>query len=178
ATGTKPEMISAHIDAQAPLTVAQGVVRDTNGNALVWFSENWKWQAEENALVCHLENQATTLAIATKPMAAPLDLPNLAAVYEGQHQQCVAVWQELLDRGAQWDVPEPLVNNAWRALVVGCFTLLKTNSINYSYGNQYERLYQAECGDSARALALFGHTEAAAKMIPPLLAYNRDRSEE
>src|SRR5262249_39835334 len=54
------------------------------------------------------------------------------------------------------------------------FMLLKSNSINYSAGNQYERLYQAECGDAARALALFGHTREAGKMIPPLLHYTRE----
>ncbi|PYJ05819.1 MAG: hypothetical protein DME25_07775 [Verrucomicrobia bacterium] len=74
----------------------------------------------------------------------------------------------------QIEGPEPRVNDAWRALVVGCFMMLKGDSMNYSAGNAYERLYQAECGDSTRALALFGHTKAAARMIPPLLDYTRD----
>jgi hypothetical protein len=154
---------------------APGAIHNTNGHAIVWFSENWKWQAEEKVLVARLaENQRATLAIATKPMDSPAKMRSLTTAYKEQRRQCSKTWQALLDGGSQIVVPEALVNNAWRGLVAGCFTMLKTNSMNYSHGNQYERLYQAECGDSARGLALFGHTQEAAKMIPPLLDYTRD----
>src|SRR5437588_1177322 len=72
------------------------------------------------------------------------------------------------------EVPESLVKDAWRSLVAADFMLLKGNSMNYSAGNAYERLYQAECGDSARAMALFGHLPEAAEMIQPLFDYTRD----
>jgi hypothetical protein len=58
--------------------------------------------------------------------------------------------------------------------VAGDFMLLKGDSMNYSAGNQYDRPYQAESGDSVRALALFGQSQAAGKMIPPLFDYTRD----
>ena len=73
------------------------------------------------------------------------------------------------------EVPEPRVNDVWRALVIGNFLIADGDRMNYSAGNAYERLYQAECGDTVRALALFGHAQAAAKMIPPLLDYTRDK---
>src|SRR5205085_7412067 len=148
-TSKKSEIITSHIEAESPLKPSQGIVRDTNGQALVWFSENSKWNPGEKTLVATLaENESATLAIATKPMASPPEIPLLTSAYEKQQQKCVHTWQDLLDHGTQIEVPEPLVNDAWRALVAGCFTMLKSNSMNYSAGNAYDRLYQAECGDS------------------------------
>src|SRR5207248_4052978 len=174
-TSKKSAIISAQIDSKASLSVSQGAIRDTNGCALVWFSDNWRWNAAEQTLRADLTlNQSATMAIAIKPMASPAEIPLLTAAYEKQHELCVNEWQALLDRGMKVEVPESLVNDAWRSLVAADFMLLKSNSMNYSAGNAYERLYQAECGDSARALALFGHTQEVAKMIPPLLDYTRD----
>ena len=174
-TSKKPGTVSAKIDSKAPLAAAHGAVRDTNGHALVWFSDNWKWDTVEQTLCANLgRNQSATLAIAIQPMALPAEIPLLAATYEKQHKRCAHEWQALLDRGMKLEVPESVVNNAWHSLVAGNFMLLKGDSMNYSAGNAYERLYQAECGDSARALALFGHTAEVAKMILPLFNYTRD----
>ncbi|MEY2427952.1 MAG: hypothetical protein QOJ40_837 [Verrucomicrobiota bacterium] len=174
-TSKKPGIVSAQIDSKAPLSVSHNAVRDTNGHALVWFSGDWKWNAAEKTLFAHLSrNQSATLAIAIKPMAPPAVNPLLPTTYKPQHERCAKQWQALLDRGMQIEVPEPIVNDAWRSLVIGNFMLLEGNAMNYSAGNAYERLYQAECGDSARVLALFGHTSEVGKMIPSLFNYTRD----
>jgi len=173
-TSKEPEEISAHVDVESPLTVVHGALHDTNGQIIVSFSENWKWRDENKALVANLsQNQAATLAIPTKPIPSSSKMV-LAAAYKKQRQECAHVWQSLLDRGAQFETPEPLVNNAWRGLTVGCFTMLKSNLMNYSHGNSYERLYEAECGDAARALALFGHTDDVGTMVPPLMIYRQE----
>jgi len=80
----------------------------------------------------------------------------------------------LLNEGTRVETPEILVNDAWRSLVVGSFSLLKSNAMNYSAGNQYERLYQAECGDAARSLLLWGHPRESLAMLGRLFDYTRD----
>jgi hypothetical protein len=171
----KPGVISARIDHPTPLTENRGAVWDTNGQALVWFSEQWKWDPAKQRLVAHLTvNQSATLAIAARPVPQPAEIRMLSAVFEKQREKCVNAWHARLDSGIRIETPEPLVNDAWRSVVVGSYMMLKGDSMNYSFGNAYERLYQAECGDITRALALFGYTDDASRMIPPLLNYTRD----
>jgi hypothetical protein len=45
--------------------------------------------------------------------------------------------------------------------------------MNYSAGNAYDHLYEAECGDAVRALMLYGYTDEARRMVGPLLEFNR-----
>jgi hypothetical protein len=45
--------------------------------------------------------------------------------------------------------------------------------MNYSAGNAYDHLYEAECGDAVRSLLLYGHIDDAKKMIGPLLDFDR-----
>src|SRR5439155_5866218 len=71
------------------------------------------------------------------------------------------------------EVPEPLVNDAWRSLVIGNYLLAVGDRMHYSAGNAYDHLYEAECGDATRALMLYGQTKDAARMVGPLLDFNR-----
>ncbi|MSU58799.1 MAG: hypothetical protein EXS35_11635 [Pedosphaera sp.] len=174
----RPGTVAALIDTTAPLIVSDGAVRDTNGAALVWFSKDWEWNEAQHTLTAklrHVDN--ATLAIATQPMASPLQVASLSKEYERQHDKCVAVWKSLLGRAAPLSVPEPLVTNAWRALLANNFMLLKSNRANYSAGNQYERLYQAECGDVARAFLLWGYDRDVLPMLSHQFDYTRDKLE-
>src|SRR5207249_4170420 len=79
-TGKMPDTISTQVDSQWPLSIAHGAVRDTNGHALIWISDNWKWDPSEKVLAAHLTlNQSATLAVATTPMPAPAEVPRLTA---------------------------------------------------------------------------------------------------
>ena len=84
-----------------------------------------------------------------------------------------ADWQALLRAGTQLSIPEPIVQNAWRALVVGNYLIAVGDRMNYSAGNAYDHLYEGECGDAVRSLMLFGHTADARRMVGPLLDFNR-----
>jgi hypothetical protein len=84
------------------------------------------------------------------------------------------VWKKLVQRGMKLEVPEAVVNNAWRSLVVGNFLVAVGDRMHYSAGNAYDHLYEAECGDATRALLLYGFTGDARKMVGPLLDFNRD----
>ena len=93
--------------------------------------------------------------------------------YRQQREQAIKRWENLVAGGMQVEVPEAVVNNAWRALIVQQYEILHGNRLNYSAGNQYARMYSNECGDSMRSLLLYGHAETAAQVIPPLFVYRR-----
>ena len=59
--------------------------------------------------------------------------------------------------------PEPLVNNAWRHLIVQDFSIINGDRMNYSAGNQYEKMYAAESSDAALPLV---RTIQALEVLP------------
>jgi hypothetical protein len=97
--------------------------------------------------------------------------------FNEQLTQALARWEQIVSAGATVQVPEPLVNDAWRALMVQQYEILHGDQLNYSAGNQYARQYANESGDSLRSLLLYGHTETAARAIPPLFVYRRPGAE-
>jgi hypothetical protein len=111
------------------------------------------------------------LLVITRPLDQPLkDMPG----FEAERKACVEVWTALLGRGAGVDVPEPIVQNAWRAHVAGNYLIAVNDRMHYSAGNAYDHLYEGECGDAVRSLMLFGQTDDARRMVGPLLDFNRE----
>ncbi len=94
------------------------------------------------------------------------------AEYDENRRKCVE-WESILRSGMQLDVPETVVMNAWRATLIGNIALVNSNRINYSAGNQYEKIYEAEGSDATEALLLWGQTSLARDLIPPLLNFSR-----
>jgi hypothetical protein len=74
------------------------------------------------------------------------------------------------------DVPEPVVNNGWRSLLVAQYGILAGQQLNYSASNQYARQYANETGDSIRSLTLWGHKRTARDAMRPLFVYRRPQS--
>lgn len=107
--------------------------------------------------------------------AAPRPAFDLAA-YERQRQMCVRRWDEILATGASVAVPETVVNNAWRSLIVAQYGILAGKQLNYSASNQYARQYANETGDSIRSLTLWGHTQTARDALRPLFVYVRPQA--
>jgi len=148
----------------------------------IGFSKDWKWDPRKESLTTRLKpGESATLAIPGIGVDSALQKGKKEqgvrlspALYQQQRRHCAETWESLLNAGTRIDTPEPLVNHAWKSLLIGSYMVMKGDSMNYSHGNAYERLYQAECGDATRALALFGHTQSAAKTIPALLHYTRD----
>lgn len=166
--------ITASVARVAPFTVGNGAIRDTNAYAWIWFGNSWKWNAASSSLTTKLFlGESAYLAIAAQPMAQPVYISDLPAAYDEQLASCVATWNAYLNNGLTLSVPEPMVNDAWRAHIIGDYMLLKGDRADYSYGNQYERLYEAECGDTVRSLMLFGYAADTRRMIVPLLEYTR-----
>jgi hypothetical protein len=166
-------LVRAKIDWNGPLTAVAGAIHNDQRETLVLFDSAWKWDREQNELTASLAvGQSALLAVTTKPMAN--QPPALTGeLYDQERKACSDVWNELLNRGTQLEIPEPVVQDAWRSLVVGNYLIAVGDRMNYSAGNAYDHLYEGECGDAVRSLLLFGQSADARKMIGPLLDFNR-----
>lgn len=155
------------------VTVRTEALVDAKGQSLVLHDRAWSWDAERHELRAALaDGGSACLAVLTQPLPAPAP-PLTPPRYDEERGACLTAWKELLGRGAQFEVPEPIVNDAGRALVVGNVLIAVGPRMHYSAGNAYDHLYEAECGDAVRALLLFGFTNEAREMIGPLLDFHR-----
>jgi hypothetical protein len=168
--GEKGKVVAV-LEHKDPLRAVEGTLRDEQGKIVAAFDAAWQWDFAKKRLTANISpDRPAALSVFTTPSAG--DIPSLTlAGYEEQRKKCAEVWQALLDRGMRLEVPEPLVNDAWRSLVIGCFLLVKGDQLCYSIGNGYECQYEAECGDAVRALLLYGFDDAH-RMISPLLDYS------
>ena len=116
-----------------------GIVRDASGKVWGAFDENWELAQVRSALVTKLKHGKTAIAmIFTQPTDWAGPRPD-AAFYDRQRSACLAGWKAILDRGTKVEVPEPVVNNAMRSLVVATDAIRWGDQLNYSASNQYAR---------------------------------------
>ncbi|MDH7480655.1 MAG: hypothetical protein QHH26_01605 [Armatimonadota bacterium] len=150
-----------------------GVLRNSEGGAVLWFGKGWKWEPGGQRLVTELSPiRPALLAVPTKPIKE--QLPTLdQSLYQAQRRKCADVWEALLSRGMQVETPEPVVNNAWKALIIGIFELVHGDEMRYSAGNQYAQMYVSEGSDAIRAVLLWGYKEDARRMLLPLMNFRR-----
>jgi hypothetical protein len=173
------------------LTGDGGVIKDRGGKVLAAFDDNWEYNGFRSSLttkpqhrssaVAMILTQPTNEALVAKAMPAPasqsatrsaavqLDL----GIYNKQRDYCVRRWNDMLAGGMNVVVPEPVVNNAWRSMVIGTHAILLGDQLNYSASNQYARQYANECGNSMRSMLLWGHRDVARRSITPLFTYRR-----
>jgi hypothetical protein len=86
--------------------------------------------------------------------------------YEKQRDQCGKTWNDLLHAGINIETPESVVNNAWRASVIGNYMLITGDALHYSACNQYDGIYIGEGGDAIFGLGLYGHHADAQRLMP------------
>jgi hypothetical protein len=95
-----------------------------------------------------------------------------AAGHEAALAQVATYWNGRLGQAAQIDVPEPLVRNATRNLLIQ--NLLTT--WRYSLGNAYEAFYQPESNDTIELLGHFGYTDVYKSALKDLLPLSKARN--
>ncbi len=139
-------------------------VDSTNEQKIAWFDQAWSWD-RQRAHSRVRTNKTATLAIATKPFGTNWPAIN----YDAQRQLCADTWEKILAGGMNVETPEPLVNNAWRHLICQDFAIINGNRMNYSAGNQYEKMYAAESSDSALPLMLWGYENDMRRLTPTIL---------
>lgn len=166
--------VTAKVDSKASLKIIKNSVCDSLGHVIVSFSGTWKWDPEQKTLTSQLSKSSkATLAIASAPIMETSSA-DLAALYDIYKKKCTDRWKALVAGAMQVEVPEPIVNDAWKSTIVGSFQLLKGNDLNYSASNLYETMYEAECGDAFRALIMWGLKSESDKMMVPLLNYGNN----
>ena len=164
--------VAVEVEAPSPLQFAHGRLTDTDGRVLALFDAGWK--RERGRMVARLKaGGAAMLAVPTVPLAAASTLSVSPAVYGEQRAACVATWRALVNRGLQVDVPEPLVNHAWRNALVQNFQLINHGQLRYSTGNQYDQIYSAEGSDAVMALLGWGYDREVRRLLEPLYDFTR-----
>ncbi len=164
--------VEVRIDSQSDLRIRNNQVLSEKGETLVAFNKDWRWDGTRKALVADIRaNETADLAVFTKP--ADEALPITDSIYSQEKAQCKQNWNALLSRGVQLVTPEPIVNDAWRALLIGNFMTVVGDRPHYSAGNAYDHLYEAECGDTLRSFLLFGHFDVGPGMLKSMLEFNR-----
>ena len=173
-TGGPDGLVEAQLKGTPVLDAAKGAISDRRGGgALVAFEkQRWAFRPGRSTLRTTLAvNQSAYLVIYTEPSEKPITID--AATYDAARKRCVAEWNALLAKGTQIQVPEKVVNDAWRANTIGNFMLLNGDKMLYSQGNQYAKLYIGEGGDATRAMLEYGQVDTARKVIPPLFTFTR-----
>ena len=166
--------ITVTLDDRTPVTFADGKLTNEKGELLAVFDAAWKWE-RQRATAKLTATRGATFALATKPLPASVALlPD----YPAQRATCVATWRPLLAAGMHVVTPEPVVNDAWRHLVVQNFELISGHRMHYSAGNQYNQLYEAEGSDAALALMTWGFARDTRRLLEPLLDFTRKGLEQ
>ncbi|MBI4578334.1 MAG: hypothetical protein HY718_01435, partial [Planctomycetes bacterium] len=164
--------VTARVDFDHPIHMEQQL-RDEAGRCLVVFGPHWKWNESSRELRADLRGgDSCVLVIFTVP-AAKTALAATAEVYEQHRQTCATCWRDRLARAVRLETPEPMVNDAWRSMVVGNEMVAVGDRMHYSAGNAYDHLYEAESGDAVRAMMLYGYIDEARRMIGPLFEFDR-----
>jgi hypothetical protein len=169
--GGEAGAVAARLEEEADVTAGGGSVRDSQGRALLLYGQGWAWDAATRTLRSE-PGRPAELAVLTRPLAPPLPELN-AAVYDEELKACLERWEGLLAKGTRMSIPEPVVQDAWRSLLVGNFLTALGDRMHYSAGNAYDHLYEAECGDATRAMMLYGFADDARRMVVPMLEFNR-----
>jgi hypothetical protein len=173
--GQSATPLAIEIEAKAPPMARDGMLLDASGRCLAWFGGGWAWNAARNRLSSSLtSDQPRFVAIFSKPLASPTLVKLDDGTYQAHRKRCEAEWTRRIGNCAAVDVPEDVVNRAWKSLIVANLMMATGDEMRYSAGNQYARLFEAESGDALRSLLLFGLLDDAMRMVDPLLAYKQE----
>lgn len=160
-------------DGNLGLEVGQNVVCDPGGRGHVWFGGTWKWDNETSTLVAPVSStNPAFLVVLTEGAYMTPETPD-AKRYDELRKECAEAWSNILSRGTQIEVPEPIVNDAWRTCILGNAMLIEGDDLNYSAGNNYEKLYAGEGSDAVRSLLLYGQIDEGRRLVPPIMDYWR-----
>jgi hypothetical protein len=164
--------LSIDINSRSPMKFADGKASDEKGTALAYFDNSWKWKY--NMATAKLSPaKVAYLAIPTKPLDGNENFSITAATYASQRKACIDAWKKILARGMNVETPEPVVNNAWRNLIIQNFELMNGDRMNYSQGNQYDKIYEAEGSDASLAMMVWGYEAEMKQLMVPLFDFTR-----
>ena len=187
--------VEAELDAKDDLTLDGGNLRDAKGRTVLAFAPKGEWKRGAKRLVLPVrrgepvvvgvfaDGASSNDVGAGSPRPRPaqgagtapllsMDEINVAK-YDDLHRSCVETWRGLINPAVRIETPEPVVNNAWRSMIVGNYMLLNGDRMLYSAGNQYEGLYVHEGSDAVRSLMLYGHLDDGPPLMRPIFDSRR-----
>lgn len=165
-------LMTVEIDSKLPVKFANGKATDEKGQVLAYFDKSWTW--ERGAAHAKITTQKfATMVIPTKPLDGNVNLSAELANYSAQKKMCSDAWRKILAQGMTVETPEPVVNNAWRNLIIQNFELINGDRFHYSHGNQYDKLYEAEGSDAALAMLVWGYEKDTRRLMVPLFDFTR-----
>ncbi len=169
--------VAIDVGAGTALTFENGRLLNSTGQVIGIFDPSWK--RERHKMVARIRGHAAaTLAIPTQPLASGVALTLNPTTYATQRGQCADTWKKIVARGMQVDVPEDRVNHVWRNSLCQDFALINGDSMRYSAGNQYDRIYSAEGSDAALALLVWGFERDMRRLMVPLFDFTRKGLEQ
>ncbi|MEO6435321.1 MAG: hypothetical protein ABIP55_06115, partial [Tepidisphaeraceae bacterium] len=117
--------VEAQFDGTEYNEAKDGLLRSAAGKILACFDGKWEFNKARNTLTANLKKgENAMMAIYTIPGDEPIatlakdDPQALLRIGVDRLQHCADTWNDLLKRGTAIDVPEPVVNNAWRAALI------------------------------------------------------------
>ena len=173
----KKGIVTIRLDAREALKVSEGAIQNEKGDTLVWFDRNWTWDTNRQVLTATFtekKNLSATLAIPTTPVSAAVSSPLIENGYDEQRKNAFETWKTILSTGMNVETPEPVVNNAWRALLLQNFSIINGDSFRYSTANQYDALYETEGSDALMATMWWGFEGDTRRLMVPLLDFIRE----
>lgn len=154
---------------------------DSAGKTYVYFAPGATYSNGDLVYHADLANNADNSVYIVRVNEAAANAPDVtadAAGYQAALTQSADYWNGRLGQGATFDVPEPLVMDAQRNLLIQ--NLLMT--WRYSIGNAYEAFYQPESSDTVGTLGAYGFTDvygaALDSLLPLTKGLNRRNWEE
>lgn len=164
--------IAVEVDSKSTYTLKKGKLIDKKGHVLALFDE--MWTQDDNLIKARLQKgDNATIVIPTVPFGLETLSEFNKDTYKIQRESCIRTWKTLLSKGMKIVTPELLINNAYRNSICQIFQLINGNTINYSAGNQYEKLYAAEGSDAALSLLKCGYESDMHKQMIPLFEFTR-----
>lgn len=93
--------------------------------------------------------------------------------FETSRALLVKTWNDILQSGPKWSIPEPLIENAWKSHLIALHMIVAGNRPNYSAINAYDHLYMTEGSDLLRGLAYWGQIETLDRVIDAQFSFLR-----
>lgn len=143
---------------------------DSGGKTYLYFSPGATYS--DGSLVYHVNLAQPDKAVYIVRVNEAAVTPPLhadAATYLAALHESTTYWKTRLSQGATFNVPEPIVMNAERNLLIQ--NLLMT--WRYSIGNAYEAFYQPESSDTVGTLGAYGFTDVYGASLDTLLPLSK-----
>ena len=163
------------------VTARDGQVLDASGALLLAFSGDAAFDDARQRLTHRvaLSPGATASLLFAIPLVPDptrtLVSPTVSG-FERIHDVLRRAWSAVLASGMDIAVPEPRVNDIWRALVLQNFVLADGPRLTYGSGLVYnDSYYPFESGFAALVMARYGHADAAEAWLSYLFPASVDR---